>query len=102
MRLIDADKFIEWIDAGHLRHPSELVYSEIDVVNLINHQPTAYDVEAVVRELEKEITRTKEKERQCFMDNNVKMGFCLNGRASAMNFAIEIVKAGGRNEEKML
>lgn len=55
-RLIDADKFMEWIDAGHLRHPSELVYSEIDVVNLIAHQPTAYSVEAVVRELEEKST----------------------------------------------
>ena len=53
--------------------------------------------ESVVRELEEEITRTKEKERQCFMDGNTQLGFTLNGRASAMRTAIEIVR-GGRNE----
>lgn len=81
-RLIDADDFMEWIDAGHLRHPSELVYSEIDVVNLIAHQPTAYDVEAVVRELEEQ--RNGE-----FTDEYTK--FCFGK-------AIEIVKRGGRDE----
>lgn len=40
MRLIDADALIEFIDVGHLRHPSELVFSELDVVNMLNHAPT--------------------------------------------------------------
>ncbi len=52
MRLIDADALIEFIDAGHLRHPSELCFSELDVVNMLNHAPIAYDVDAVVKELE--------------------------------------------------
>ena len=51
-RLIDADALIEFIDAGHLRHPSELCFSELDVVNMLNHAPTSYDVEKVVAELE--------------------------------------------------
>ena len=52
MRLIDADALIEFIDAGHLRHPGELAFSEVDVVNMLNHAPTAYDVDNVVSDLE--------------------------------------------------
>lgn len=54
MRLIDADALIEFIDPGHLRHPDELAFSELDVVNILNHAPTANDVEKVVEQLEKE------------------------------------------------
>ena len=35
-------------------HPDELAFSELDVVNILNHAPTAYDVEKVVEQLEKE------------------------------------------------
>lgn len=52
MRLIDADALIEFIDPGHLRHQGELAFSEVDVVNMLNHAPTAYDVGKVVKELE--------------------------------------------------
>ena len=40
MRAIDGEALIDWIDPGHLRHPSELCFSELDVVNMINHAPT--------------------------------------------------------------
>ena len=39
-RYIDADALIDFIDVGHLRHPSELCFSEIDVVNMLNHAPS--------------------------------------------------------------
>ena len=71
MRLIDADKLLDFIDVGHLRHPSELCYSEMDLVNMINHMPTAYDVDEVVEQ----------------MSENV-----------AIDRAIEIVKDGGIDE----
>ena len=32
-RLIDADKLIDFIDVGHLRHSGELCYSETEVTN---------------------------------------------------------------------
>lgn len=38
--LISRSALIDWIDAGHLRHPSELCYSEMDVVNMLLHFPT--------------------------------------------------------------
>ena len=47
-RYIDADKFIKWLDVGHLRSPSEICYSEGDVKVMIDMQPTA-DVVEVVR-----------------------------------------------------
>lgn len=39
-RLIDADALIDFLDVGHLRHPSELCFSEVDVANLLLHAPT--------------------------------------------------------------
>lgn len=50
-RLIDADKLIDFIDIGHLRHSGELCYSETEVANLLLHAST---VDAVpVSELKK-------------------------------------------------
>lgn len=50
-RLVDADKLIDFIDVGHLRHPGELCYSEVDVANILLHAPTV-DAVPVVRCLE--------------------------------------------------
>ena len=46
-RLIDANKLIDFIDVGHLRHPGELCYSEVDVANILLHAPTVDSVEVV-------------------------------------------------------
>ena len=46
-RLIDADKLIDFIDVGHLRHQGELCYSETEVANLLLHAPTVDAVEVV-------------------------------------------------------
>lgn len=96
MRLIDADAQIEFIDAGHLRHPGELVFSELDVVNMLREQPTAFDVEEVVRELRDlkmhyylTIANTGDADKDCAYLNT----------ANAIDRAIEIVKRGGTDEE---
>lgn len=39
-RLIDADALKSWIDCGHLRSPIELCFSEIDVIRMLDKQPT--------------------------------------------------------------
>lgn len=44
MRLIDADAFIDFIDAGHYRSPIRPCFSEQDVVDMIKSRPT---VEAI-------------------------------------------------------
>ena len=40
MRLIDADTVISFVDAGHLRNPMELSWSDKDVVDMIESRPT--------------------------------------------------------------
>ena len=39
-RLIDADAIISFVDAGHLRNPLELAWSDNDVVDMIESRPT--------------------------------------------------------------
>lgn len=40
MRPIDADALKSWIDCGHLSRPTELCFSEQDVVRIIDMRPT--------------------------------------------------------------
>lgn len=42
MKLIDADVWMESID------PVEFTFSNVDVVNTLNHVPTAYDIDRVM------------------------------------------------------
>lgn len=95
MRLIDADALIKFIDAWHLRHQGELAFSELDVVNMLREQPTAFDVEKVVRELRDlkmryylTIANTGDADKDCAYLNT----------ENAIDAAIEIVKRGGRND----
>ena len=39
-RLIDADALKRYIDCGHLRSPTELCFSELDVILMLDRQPT--------------------------------------------------------------
>lgn len=58
MRLIDADKLKEYVDIGHLRDPSQLCFSEWDVLTMINNTSTA---EAIPIEfIEKKIETIRE------------------------------------------
>ena len=73
MRLIDADDLLRQLEEG--------VWNS--AVEEVKNQPTAYDVDAVVRELEAEL--------EC----------CANyelGEIAKLKKAIAIVKRGGRNE----
>ncbi len=97
MRLIDADALIEFIDPGHLRHPDELAFSELDVVNMLNHAPTAYDVDKVVEQLEKELQLADKEKARCARENPLQFD-SAKGYASGIATAIEIVKGGGINE----
>lgn len=40
VRLIDADRLKSYIDCGHLRPPTEVCFSELDVCNMIDKAPT--------------------------------------------------------------
>lgn len=61
MRLIDADAFKDYIDCGHLRPPTEVCFSELDVCNMIDKAPTvSAEVVEVVRC--KDCIRTRERD----------------------------------------
>jgi hypothetical protein len=47
-RLIDADALLAYIDVGHLRPPTEICFSELDVKNIVDKSPTL-DAVPVVR-----------------------------------------------------
>ena len=99
MRLIDADALIEFIEPGHLRHPGELTFSELDVVNMLNHAPTAYKPDNVKAELEQ-----LKLDGVCNNENCVDCqyyGICDAGEKReelALDKAIEIVERGGMRE----
>ena len=79
MRRIDADMLKSYKEIGHERSLSEKCFSELDVVNMINKQPTAYDIDKVMEQLEvlHDLVRVDQK--------------------LAVSQAIEIVKAGEQN-----
>ena len=79
MRLIDADRIVDSDIANCL---GAAYYSCVpDVRDMLNDQPTAYDVEKVAN--------TGDVDKDCAYLNT----------ANAIDKAIEIVKRGGRDEE---
>lgn len=75
MRLIDADK---------LKHVIHCAYSDdLDILEKIDEQPTAFDVDKVVEQLEKRSTLAKP------------VGWTKSYEIVILNDAVEIVKGGG-------
>ena len=71
---------------------------EEQVDEIVDAIPTAYDVEAVVRELEEKIEHHWEQANYCY-DNELYIANSEHlGKCEAFRDAIEIVKRGGRNE----
>lgn len=95
MRLIDADKLIEELTIKAVSKDAHIISIANAVVNFVNNQPTAYDVDKVVEELEE---RKALHER--LVDYETKNGAVTekyqNIKAiDVLNKAIEIVKQGG-------
>lgn len=88
-RLIDADKFINWLDCGHLREPSEKCLSDLNVKQMIDNQPTAYDVDGVVDKLEEVATNVINHERDFLPEEEV---------FNILMYYIEIVKGAVKDE----
>ena len=79
MRLIDADATNEELFYKQIGGENSLITAET-AFNMIKAQPTAYDVDKVVEQLDEYITQ-------------------IVGRKSALyQTVIQIVKAGGKNE----
>lgn len=84
MRLIDADKALEWIDTEYPKLDRQ------DMKQMINAQPTAYDIDEKVSKLEE------------LIEENV--GYLratpeANAYIKAIRDAIEIVKGGATLKE---
>ena len=88
-RLIDADKLIEEIKQEiDMRY----MYSPKGFINVINNQPTAFNVDKVVEQLEKSHFHTD----ATFDDD----GCCNDDSEEVVNLneAIEIIRGGGVDE----
>ena len=85
------------------REDGELLYSDhictsddvVDLIKLVEKQPTAYDLDKVVEELEKNASRYTKKYVTSYGNNGYK-----DTKAISIHKAIEIVKAGGKDEQK--
>lgn len=89
MGLIDADKLKKDLESVTLSNGTLL--NTNTVLLLLDKYPTAYDVDKVVEKLEQKMKRARDKEQE-----NTSEYF--EGEADGFEFAIEIVKAGGKNE----
>ena len=102
MRLIDANKLEEKVREYFKEKTTRGVYAvdtvncSADICRMVEEQPTAFDVEQVVRELKElkmryymTIANTGDADKDCAYLNT----------ANAIDKAIEIVKRGGRDEE---
>ena len=111
MRLIDADEILVtaieerrfvWHthDFPSFEEVVETVYS--DLKDFIEAQPTAYDADAVVRELEELAKLHARHQLKCEVKG---MDYCADRhehKVQALDEAIAIVKRGGRNELQQL
>lgn len=84
--LISRKALIRYIDPGHLRNPEEKVFSENDVVRMIENFPTAFNKKKVIEELESNKYTTL-----ITLDGNTIVKILI----MKINKAIEIVEKGG-------
>ena len=100
MRLIDADELIKELKSLSIVLSGKQIFSDDakdTVLRVINEQPTAYDIDKVVEELEEH----KDQYRKLQLAHNDKnMIPVYVGKEMAVNCAIEIVKAGWKNENR--
>ena len=88
MRLIDADKLVDYFYYGIDDKPIIDGISDRKIIDIIKNQPTAYHVDKVVEQLEE----VKNKDTEIALDEAQKER-CF-WYAQGMNRAIEIVKGG--------
>lgn len=89
MRLIDADALIELLNKykfGVVQKEVEREYIKEVILRFVEEQPTAYDVEKVVAELEEQIDKNRGWEDEDY----------YWGETKGYEHAIEIVRNGGK------
>lgn len=86
MRLIDADDLIEYIKIWEIGN--SISSDQKEFIDCVNKQPTAFDVDEVVEQLETRKTRAAVLQKKYTSEY-------FEGEADAFEFAIKIVKEGG-------
>ena len=90
MRLIDADALIEAMKKTESEYENAMTCpSWWSAFNVISEQPTAYDIDKVVEELEENASRYTKKYTTPYGNNGYK-----DTKAISIHKAIEIVKQG--------
>lgn len=85
-RLIDADELIKYIKIWEIG--TSISSDQKEFINCVNEQPTVFDVDKVVEQLETRKTRAAALQKE-----NISEYF--EGETDAFEFAIKIVKGGG-------
>jgi hypothetical protein len=86
MRLIDADELIKYIKIWEIG--TSISSDQKEFIDCVNKQPTAFDVDEVVEQLE-----TRNARATALQKENISEYF--EGETDAFEFAIKIVKEGG-------
>lgn len=97
-RLIDVDLLMENLGFDDTEEEREENVGEIITWEDVDRLPTAFNVEKVVEQLNKELELAEEEKRRCTVENMLQFDEA-KGYARGMACAIEIVKRGGRDEE---
>ena len=85
-RLIDADELIKYIKIWEIG--TSIMSDQREFFDYVNEQPTVFDVDKVVEQLETKKTRATELKKKYISEY-------FKGEADAFEFAIKIVKEGG-------
>lgn len=85
-RLIDADELIKYIKIWEIG--TSISSDQKEFIDCVNKQPTAFDMDGVIQQLE-----TKKTRAVALQEENTSEYF--EGEADAFEFAIKIVKESG-------
>ena len=100
-RLIDADKLLETLqDLEPHCENKDYEYGMLNTMRyymtkIINDEPTVFDVDKVVEQLESELRLADKEKERCARKNPLQFD-SAKGYAMGLSNAIEIVKAGGK------
>lgn len=103
-RLIDADKLLETLqDLEPHCENKDYEYGMLNTMRyymtkIINDEPTAFDTDKVVDQLESELRLADKEKERCARENPLQFD-SAKGYAMGLSNAIEIVKAGGSDAE---
>ena len=100
-RLIDADKLLETLqDLEPHCENKDYEYGMLNTMRyympeIINDEPTVFDADKVVEQLESELRLADKEKERCARENPLQFD-SAKGYAMGLSNAIEIVKAGGK------